>query len=180
MLLVALTVLLATLAACSGQPVYETVSAISLTADDLLEPNGDPILSVAGAFERTVDGNEIRLDLETLDRFGVVEYTIFDPWLKTDVTYSGVLMATILDTLEVASTAEIVGLSALDDYRVEIPVDDIREWPILLATRRDGQPLRISDGGPSRVIYPVHAFRDAANAEYRANWIWNVARVEIR
>lgn len=180
LLLVALTVLLPALPACRSQQAYETVSVASLSRDDRLEPKGDVILSVSGAIERSGDGNEVRLDLETLERLGMVQYAIVDPWLDSEVTYAGVLVSAILDALDVKSTAEGVVMTALDDYRVEIPVDSIREWPILLATRRDGQPLRISEGGPSRVIYPIHAFDRATHFELRANWIWNVESFEIR
>jgi hypothetical protein len=172
--------LIAAIAGCRQQPAYELVSTSSIAPDSDLTPSGEVILTLFGAIGNTHGGESVRLDLATLERFGLVRYTIVDPWRGTEETYSGVLMSTLLATLGVDEAAEVAVFVALDDYRAEIPIAELRKWPVLLATRSRGVPLAVAEGGPSRIVYPIHSNPRAAAPERRANWVWNVETIEIR
>jgi hypothetical protein len=172
--------LLAAIAGCRQQPAYELVSTSSIASDSDLTPGGDVILTLFGAIGRSQGGEPVRLDLATLERFGLVRYTIVEPWRRTEEAFSGVLISSLLDTLGVDEAAEVAVFVALDDYRIEIPIAELRKWPIMLATRSDGEPLTVADGGPSRIVYPLHAHPRAAAPELRSNWVWNVETIEIR
>jgi hypothetical protein len=173
-------VLIAAVVGCAQKPAYELVSASSVATNSDLSPTGEVILTVFGAVGSSHGGEPVRLDLATLERFGLVRYTIVDPWRGTEEAFSGVLMSTLLATLGVDEAAEVAVFVALDDYRVEIPIAELRRWPVLLATRSGGVPLAVAEGGPSRIVYPIHSHPRAALPERRVNWVWNVETIEIR
>jgi hypothetical protein len=172
--------LLAAVTGCRQQPAYELVSTSSIASDSDLTPSEEVILTVFGAISRSQGGAPVRLDLATLERFGLARFTIADPWRGTEEAFSGVLMSTLLATLGGDEAAKVAIFVALDDYRVEIRIAELRRWPVLLATRSGGVPLAVADGGPSRIVYPIHSHPRSAAPERRANWVWNVETIEIR
>jgi hypothetical protein len=57
--------------------------------------------------------------------------------------------------MEVGDSASSVRITALDDYQVDIPFAEIEKWPILLATRMNGEYMSIENSGPTRIIFPT-------------------------
>ena len=43
---------------------------------------------------------------------------------------------------------------ALNDYKVDIPFDDVRTIDVVMARLLDGRPMPVRDKGPLFIIYP--------------------------
>lgn len=171
------------LAACtaSSAPNYQQVSPPAFKpGDSIPAPMGEVILTVTGKIGIKNDGDALRLDMATLEKFGVVEYAITDPWLREKVTYQGVLMSEVLKILQVSADAEIVHFTALDNYDVDITIREINQWPILLATRANGKYMSVSENGPTRIIFPFDQFSEIDKRIYQDLMIWNLASMEVR
>jgi len=171
------------LAACSGQPtnVYtEVAPAVLKPGDPIPAPVGEVILTVSGKIGIKNSGDTLQLDMPTLEKFGVVEYAINDPWLKQKVTYQGVLMSEFLKIIQAEPGVETVHFVALDNYEVDLAVQEINKWPILLATRANGQYMSMSENGPTRIIFPFDQFPEIDPKIYRDLMIWNIASMEVR
>lgn len=183
-IIILLAVVLAlALAACQKPPVYERTSAAVYKAGNAVPPiDENVILTVSGAIRTKNQDDALVLDLTSLERFGIAQYTVEDPWLKRNVTYAGVLMSDLMDAIGVASSAREAHMVALNDYEVVVTVEQLKKWPVLLATRADGQTISIEDGGPSRIIFPNHAFPELTQNRftYEPLWIWNLKTVEFR
>jgi hypothetical protein len=67
----------------------------------------------------------------------------------------------------------------LDDYQVDIPFAEIEKWPILLATRMNGEYMSIENSGPTRIIFPYHAYPEIDSIKYDDLWVWNIRSMEI-
>jgi hypothetical protein len=78
-----------------------------------------------------------------------------------------------------ANSASNVRITALDDYQVDIPFIEIKKWPILLATRMNGEYMSIENSGPTRIIFPYHAYPEIDSIKYDDLWVWNIERMEI-
>jgi hypothetical protein len=181
----AFALVLATLAACgpapAERPAYIEVAAESIRpADPIPAPTADVVLTVGGDISKSNAGPTVSLDLATIERLGLVKYQVHDPWLDADHEFSGVLLADLLDTVGASSESMTMRLVALDDYEVEIPIADARRWPVLLATRMDGQPMTIEDKGPTRVVFPYDTFPEIDRLTYKDLWIWSVETIEVR
>ena len=142
---------------CGGasEPGYEPVAPASIGLTEAIpSPSQEIVLTISGRVAAKNTSDALNLDIATLEKLGLVKYTVHDPWLKQTITYSGVLMS---DQLEYAGTfhaARSVHMVALDDYQVDIPIADINKWPILLATRANGEYLSVDNYGPTRIIHP--------------------------
>ncbi|MCS7009997.1 MAG: molybdopterin-dependent oxidoreductase [Anaerolineales bacterium] len=169
--------------ACESQAsqTYRRVSQPMFQAGDILpKPTGEVILTVSGKIGSRNSGDLLLLDMETLEKFGLVEYELNDPWLKRVVTYRGVLMSDFLEIIQAAEDAELVHFVALDDYEVDITLQEIRKWPILLATQADGKYMAVSENGPTRIIFPFDQFPEIDQSVYRDLMIWNIESMEVR
>jgi len=77
-----------------------------------------------------------------------------------------------------SDAADNIHIVALDDYAVDLAAADVEKWPILLATRTNGEYMNIENTGPTRIIYPYHKY-SLDPVVYNDLWIWNLARIEI-
>ena len=72
------------------------------------------------------------------------------------------------------------GPSSLDDYEVDFATEDLHKWPILLATRSNGEHMTIENSGPTRFIPPIHRYPGILDVYQRSHWIWNLATMEFK
>jgi len=162
--------------------VFTTVSQPTLKkGDPIPAPVGDVILTVTGLTEtRNNEADKsIQMDLATIESLGVVEYTVNDPFEKKDITYRGVLMSDLLDVLQVSSTATKLNMVALNDYSIEVPIEDMHKYPVLFALQADGEYMPISTRGPAMLVYPYDDFT-FDQAVYNDYWIWQIASIDAR
>ncbi len=171
-------------AACGGgspSASYETVAPATITPGDAIPaPTGEVILTLSGDIGITNSGDTLELDMSTLEGFGLVKYTVNDPWLNATNTYTGVLISDLYKIIGSSSAATSLHFTALDDYEVEISLEDAAKWPILLATRNNGNYMDVENSGPTRVIFPYDTYSDIDKIAYKDFWIWNIKTVEIR
>jgi hypothetical protein len=146
--------------------------------DPIPAPIERVILTISGDISVTNIGDELQFDLPTLERLGLAEYTIEDPYRFEEVTYTGVLMEDFRDYLGVSEASEKFHIVALDDYEVDLSFADIERWPILLATRSDGEYMTVENSGPIRIIFPYGLY-DIDPVRYNDLWIWNIESMQV-
>lgn len=148
--------------------------AVSAAADteDVQTASGRVILEVQGSIQTTDGDNTARFDLEKLESLGMVEIRTESPWTDGMATFQGVPISALVDF--VGASGSQVRFLALDDYTVTIPISDFDAYQPILATRRDGEPMRIRDRGPIWVIYPWSDYPQIQNEENYAKAIWQV------
>lgn len=134
------------------------------------------LLDVAGRV--TAQGPAARFDLEQLDALPQAGFTTRTPWLDGVRRFSGVPGAALLAAVG-ASGREVVA-TALNDYRVTIPVEDFRTTGLILATRLDGEPIPVRQKGPLWIIYPFDAEARLRNEVFYSRSIWQLRRLEFR
>ena len=160
---------------------YTVVAPASLTPGDAIPaPTGDPILTVSGQIGVKNAGDTLVLDMATLEKFGLVEYAVNDPWLNAKNTYQGVLLSEFLKFVDASDTATTLKIIALDDYAVDITITDIEKWTVLLATQTNGAYMTIENNGPTRVIFPYDFYPEIDQLTYKDLWVWNIASMEIK
>lgn len=116
-----------------------------------------------------------RTDLESFPPYQVVTDT---PWTEGDTQFEGVLVRDLLPDL--AGTQGTVIATALNDYSVEIPLDDFFRYDVILAMRRDGEILTIRDRGPLWIIYPWAETPALRNELYYSRSIWQLKKIEVK
>jgi hypothetical protein len=116
-----------------------------------------------------VSARTTKVDLATLDAVAHASVTVHEPFLKRDVTFTGVPMSKLLLRAGVNASARTLHMHALDDYHVDLPIAEIATDG-MLATHADGQLIPIAKGGPIRLIFTARS----AIADNADNWIWSL------
>jgi hypothetical protein len=156
-------------AATASLPLWLPVAA---RAGDLAQPAGPVILRVTGRIRNTNAEGAARFDRQTLEALGTRKLITSTAWTAGPTEFEGVLASAVLDAVG-AEGSEVLA-TALNDYAVTIPVDELRRYPVLLALRMDGQYLRIMDKGPIWIVYPRDQYRELQDSLTDKRWVWQL------
>jgi hypothetical protein len=145
--------------------------------DDLPPPTGHVILTVTGAIARTNGDGKAQFDAALLESLGTARLVTSTPWTEGRPVFEGVPMRALVERLGAeGKTATVV---ALNDYRMQIPVADFLQYPVLLASKMNGNTLRIRDKGPLWLIYPQDDFAELRNKPTQAKWVWQIKEIRF-
>lgn len=153
-----------------GAPVYGHA--------ELKPPAGDVILVLAGKIGETNVGGEAHFDRPMLEALGMETLRTKTPFEEGEQTFQGPSMAVLLKS--VGATGHRIVATALDGYTVEIPMQDMFDYPVILAMVRNGAPMGVRSKGPLWIIYPLDQFPELAAEKYSARSVWQLNRLEIR
>lgn len=143
--------------------------------DEIPAPQGDVVVALSGLTSRN---ETVQLDMATLESMGLQEVTVNDPWEEKEVTYSGVTMADLLQVVGVSDGATELFVTATDGYALPIPLSELQDGSVLLATRSDGQQIPADNKGPTRIIFPYDTYPNQDLAQ--AFSVWSVDTMEVR
>jgi hypothetical protein len=175
-------------AACGGKEEAPTPAATpsastpqvvddgSLAAGEkIAAPKGEVVLTMTGDIGAANKGKTLELDLASLEQMRRVRLEAAEPFLKRRVMFEGVLLSDLLAVAGVPSSASKVSLTALDDYKVDFKVDDVRSSQMLLATKADGKHMPVDRSGPIRIVFP-----DSSTLGRNPDlWIWSVSSMKV-
>ena len=137
---------------------------------------GPTVLTVRGL---PTKGGTASLNMAALDALPQVECTVDDRIAEgTQVRFRGVLLSTLLTHLG-ATSATTLSAAALNDYAVDLPMSDVTDLPVLLATRMDDRPMSVAHYGPLRVIYPTTGY-NLDPTVYDPRRIWQLSSIDLR
>jgi len=140
-------------------------------------PQGKPMLTITGRIGATNGDRALRLDQTELDKLGLLEMSVNDPWAKQRIALQGMWLRDLVDMARPDAGATSLRLVALDDYQTDLTLADVRDQSIFLATRTgDGTALPIEDGGPTRIVF-ADGLADRFSPDM---WIWNIETIEVR
>jgi hypothetical protein len=164
----------------ANEMVYTQVTEATLAGGDAIPvPSADVIVTITGNIGTSNVGDSIQMDLATIESAGLVDYTLNDPFENREVTYRGVVMSDLLDIWQVGEDATILHMVALNDYAVDVPLADLREYPVIFALQADGAYMPIATRGPAMLVYPYDDF-EFDTAIYNDYWIWQIKAIEVR
>lgn len=163
-----------TAAALTAAALWTPTASI---AADLPQPSGDVILTVTGNIAHTNFEGEARFDRVMLEALGTTQIKTATPWHEEAVTFEGVPFKALIDF--VGGEGESVSAIALNDYGTTIPMADIQETDVILATKLNGQDMEVRDKGPIFVIYPYDSDPKLQTQTYYARSAWQVTRLSV-
>ncbi len=146
-------------------------------ADGLAAPTGDVVLHVTGKISKTNNGDAADFDMAMLEALAGRTTTTATPWYDAAKTFSGPLGSALLEAVGASGTT--LKVLALNDYASEIPVSDFTQYPVILATKLDGEAMSIRDKGPIFVIYPFDEMPDLNNETYYGRSAWQVKSIDV-
>lgn len=146
-------------------------------ADELQQPSDKVVLTVTGKIGNTNQDGAAVFDVEMLKALGDDEITTSTIWTQGEKHFTGVFLNKLLESLDVQG--DMVALLAINDYRVEIPLEEALNDPALIAYAIDGEELEVRDKGPLWIIYPFDKSDTFRSEVYYARSIWQFDRVIV-
>lgn len=146
-------------------------------ATDLPQPEGAVVLTVRGSIANTNDAGAAHFDLAMLAAIEPGETVTETPWHEGTPTFSGPLGAALLDL--VGATGTTLRITALNDYVVDVPVRDIRDYPTIFATHQDGVAMSVRDKGPLFLIFPFTDYPELVSEVYFGRSAWQIRDIEV-
>jgi hypothetical protein len=170
--------------ACRPTPkfeeVYTVVSPAALAAGAAIPlPQSEILLTVTGKIGATNQDGQIVIDLATIEAVGVVEYEVTDPFEARKIVYRGVLMRDLLAVWQVESSATQLHFVALNEYAIDIPIEEMHQYPILFGLQADGDYMQPDYRGPAMLVYPMDAYH-LDPAVTTAKWIWQIKSIDVQ
>lgn len=71
-------------------------------------------------------------------------------------------------------------LTAVNDYSVEVPVEDFLNYDVIFALSADGVPFSRRDKGPIWVVYPMSDHAELYNPTVHSSQVWQLVRMEVK
>ncbi len=147
-------------------------------ASALNAPAGTVILTVAGSLPETNANGTAEFDLALLQSLPQHAFSTKTPWYLQPRKFGGVLVRDLLDA--VGAKPSSLHAIALNDYRVDIPVDDLVSHGAMVAYLLDDKPMSVRDKGPLVIIYPFDDQPEVRTALHYSRAVWQLRRLELR
>ncbi len=163
----------------AGATAGATVSLVAwpALAATLPVPQGKSVLRIGGKISVRNDGDEAVFDIEMLDALGTASFSTSTPWTDGVSTWEGVSLDVLMKA--VGGSGDTLRATALNDYVADIPLADIAGEHPLLAIRRDGELMPISDKGPLFILYPFDGNARLQHQRYYVRCVWQIARLDV-
>jgi hypothetical protein len=158
-----------------------TMAAVGATramGASLAMPTGKVIHTIFGLISNTNTGEKAEFDMPMIEALGTVSFTTKTPWYKDPVTFTGVPMDKLMEAVGAKGTS--VTVTALNDYATDIPIEDFKTHPVILATKRDGNYMPVRDKGPLFIVYNYDSNAELQHQRFYSRSVWQVARMVVK
>ncbi len=154
-------------------PIAWSAPAIALDA-----PDGAVVLTIHGRIRETNRGDTAVFDIGMLVRLPQTSFTTQTPWFQQPRKFSGPLLRDVIAA--VGGDGQRLRAVAINDYHVDIPIDDIHRFDVVLAILLDDKPMTVRDKGPLFVIYPFDRDPVLRNSVYYSRCAWQLKSIEVQ
>ena len=147
--------------------------------EPLPKPSGGQIIpTIDGAIANGNGDGSAFFDLALLKSLPVHELTTETPWTKGLHKFTGVPLEALMAA--VGAQGQTITAFALNDYSVELPVEDGARHGALLVYQFDGQPMLPSDRGPLCIVYPFSDRPETQSETFYQRAVWNLYAMTVR
>lgn len=140
-------------------------------------PDGPVLLKISGNIRYTNVNDELWLDRKMLEELPWHETTTHTPWHQQIGRFEGPLLRGILELAGVDS--EMVEIHALNHFHAYLPVSDVHNYDVILATKHNGKEMSIREFGPLFVIYPFSEHPELKTEAIHFRSVWQVSMIRV-
>jgi hypothetical protein len=153
------------------------VLAGAAQAKSLDIPSGPVVLTVRGRIRHTNQGEQAAFDMPMLEALPQHSYSTKTPWFAQARKFTGPLLRELLDL--VGAKATTLRIAALNDYRIDVPAEDVRRFDVMLARLIDDRLITVREKGPLFMIYPFDSDAALRNALYYSRSVWQLKTIDV-
>ncbi len=140
-------------------------------------PKERVVLTVSGQIGIRNQGVHAVFDLPMIEALPQHRFTTQTPWDEQPVTFSGPRLRDVL--VAVRAQGRQLRATALNDYRVVIPIEDAQRFDVVIATRKNGELMAVRDKGPLFIVYPFDSDPALKDKRYYERSIWQLKAIEV-
>src|SRR3569623_3137898 len=148
-------------------------------AEPLAKPaGGEIILTINGAITNGNGDGSAFFDLSLLKSLPARELTTETPWTKGEHRFTGVPLEALMAA--VGAQGKTITAYALNDYSVDLPVDDGARHGALVVYLFAGAPMLPSDRGPVWIVSPFSDREETRSETFYQRAVWNLYSMTVR
>jgi hypothetical protein len=140
--------------------------------------DGKPLLTIAGGTQQRNGPDGLSFDLAALQKLPQHSFSTRTPWYAKPRKFTGVRLRDLLTAA--GAHGQVVRAVALNDYKVDIPIEDAAASDVMVAWLLDDKPMPVRDKGPLVVIYPFDDQPELRTAVHYGRAVWQLRLLEIR
>lgn len=140
-------------------------------------PAGPVVLTVGGRVRLPNQGDAAHFDMAMLAALPQTSFATRTPWYAQPRRFTGPLLRDVL--VAAGAQGDVIRLTALNDYRVDMPYDDAQRHDVIVARLLDDKPMAVRDKGPLFVIYPFDALPELRGAVYYSRSAWQLRKIDV-
>ena len=157
--------------------LFVLLIATTANADNLPTPASKIVLTVSGQISNSNDGAGATFDMEMLRALPQSEFSTTTIWTDGKRRFVGVALSNLLK--RVGASGDRLIATALNDYAIEIPIDEISVDAPIVAYELDGKAMPVRAKGPLWIVYPYDADSRYRSEKIYARSIWQLNRIEV-
>ncbi len=146
-------------------------------AEPLAKPQGKVILTISGKIANANSPKGAEFDRAMLENLGLVTVQTTTPWFDGNSRFEGVSMDKLMQLVGASGTK--IDAIALNDYTVNVPLEDFKKFNVILAMKRNGAYMTVRDKGPLFIIYPYDSSPELQQQLYYARSAWQIAKFVV-
>ena len=140
-------------------------------------PKGDVILTVDGAIQNMNGNGNASFDLAMLESLPKASFKTASPWFQQKTLFEGTPLKSLLEALGAQGTS--MSATAINDYAVDIPMEDASQHNALLAYKVDGEYLPVRKKGPLWIVYDYDSDAQLRSEIFYTRSIWQLRSLTI-
>jgi hypothetical protein len=150
-------------------------SPVALALD---APKGKVVLTVAGKVGTPNKGTTAVFDMVMLEKLPQRTFSTQTPWDPKPTTFTGPLLRDVLAAAKATGTT--LEATALNDYKITLPVDDATQFDVVLAHKMNGEAIPVRTKGPLFIIYPFDSQAELKAVKYYERSIWQLKMLSVQ
>lgn len=141
-------------------------------------PKGKVVLTVAGKVGAPNKGTTAVFDMAMLQKLPQRTFSTQTPWDPKPTTFTGPLLRDVLAAAKATGTT--LEATALNDYKITLPVEDATQFDVVLAHTMNGEAIPVRTKGPLFIIYPFDSQAELKAVKYYERSIWQLKTLSVQ
>ena len=158
--------------------LWPLAALLPLPALALEAPTGKVLLTISGDLQQRNAAEGAAFDMAMLEKLPQRSFSTKTPWYPEPRKFTGVLLRDLLAA--VGARGKTVKAVALNDYRVDIPVDEAQRHDLMVAYLLDDKTMPVREKGPLVLIYPFDSEPQLRTAINYSRAAWQLKQLELR
>jgi hypothetical protein len=147
-------------------------------AGALEAPKGKVVLSLSGKISIFNAGQRADFDMAMIRALPQQSFSTSTPWYSGKHKFTGPLIKDLLAA--VGGSGTVLKTLALNDYKVDIPIEDLITYGAILAHAFDDKEMSIRDKGPLFIVFPYDSSPALQAERFFNRSPWQLRRIEVR